>query len=287
MDIYYMDGHFVSEDQSVISAKDLTVLRGFGVFDFLITYDKRPFCLNEHVSRLENSAREIGLQLNHSHEEICRIVEETIVRNPDHEESNIRIVYSGGVSSDGVTPEGNGILMVMVTPRVVPPGWWYSDGAKVITLSAERYLPGAKSTNYLSAVYSLQEAHRQGGIESIYVDRNNRVLEGTTTNIFFFNGDELITPNRGILPGVTRGVVLGLLPGHFDVTFRDIDKNEMEGMEEVFITASNKEIVPIIQINDMMVGSGKPGERTRKVMQLFRDYTTAFGRGEVSHVSSG
>ena len=110
MDIYYIDGEFVTEDKAVISAKDLTVLRGFGVFDFLITYNKRPFYLKEHVQRLENSADKIGLKLNHTNEEICAIVEETVRRNTHHDESNIRIVYTGGVSSDGVTPEGNGIV---------------------------------------------------------------------------------------------------------------------------------------------------------------------------------
>ena len=118
MDTYYVDGQFVSDDQAVLSVKDLAVLRGFGVFDFLITYNKRPFYLKEHVQRLENSARKIGLLIKHSNKEICDIVEETVRRNTHHKESNIRIVYTGGISSDGVTPEGNGKLLVMVTPRV-------------------------------------------------------------------------------------------------------------------------------------------------------------------------
>ena len=78
MDIYYIDGKFVSEDEATLSVKDITVLRGFGVFDFLITYNKRPFRLEKHVERLENSARHIGLELNHSRKEICDIVMQTI-----------------------------------------------------------------------------------------------------------------------------------------------------------------------------------------------------------------
>jgi len=281
MDIYYIDGEFVAEDKAVISAKDLAVLRGFGVFDFLITYNKRPFYLKEHVQRLENSAEKIGLTLNHTNEAICGIVEKTVRRNTQHEESNIRIVYTGGVSSDGVTPEGNGKLMVMVTPKLELPDWWYTKGAKIITLDIERFIPGAKSTNYLTAVWALQQAHHQEAIESIYVDRNNRMLEGTTTNFYFFKDNKLITTQSDILPGITRGVVMELVKGHFDVEFRDIDKDEIGSMEEVFISASNKEIVPIIRINDTAVGDGKPGANTRKVMQLFKDYTTAYGQGKV------
>jgi len=281
MDIYYIDGEFVAEDKAVISAKDLAVLRGFGVFDFLITYNKRPFYLKEHVQRLENSAEKIGLTLNHTNEAIRGIVEKTVRRNTQHEESNIRIVYTGGVSSDGVTPEGNGKLMVMVTPKLELPDWWYTEGAKIITLDIERFIPGAKSTNYLTAVWALQQAHHQEAIESIYVDRNNRMLEGTTTNFYFFKDNKLITTQSDILPGITRGVVMELVKGYFDVEFRDIDKDEIGSMEEVFISASNKEIVPIIRINDTAVGDGKPGANTRKVMQLFKDYTTAYGQGKV------
>jgi len=281
MDIYYVDGQFVSEDQALISVKDLAVLRGFGVFDFLITYNKRPFYLKQHVQRLENSARKIGLLIKHSNREICDIVEETVRRNTHHKESNIRIVYTGGISSDGVTPEGNGKLLVMVTPKLELPAWWYTDGAKIITKDIERFIPGAKSTNYLTAVWALQEAHRQDAIESIYVDRHNHLREGTTTNVYFFKDGRLVTTQDDILPGITRSVLLKLVEGHFDVEFREIDRNEIGGMDEAFISASNKEIVPIIQIDDTVVANGKPGAETRRVMQLFRDYTTAYGQGKV------
>jgi branched-chain amino acid aminotransferase len=281
MDIYYIDGKFVTDDKATISVKDLTVLRGFGVFDFLITYNKRPFYLKEHVQRLENSAEKIGLKLSHTNQEICAIVEETVQRNTHHDESNIRIVYTGGISSDGVTPEGNGILMVMVTPKLELPEWWYTEGAKIITVDIERFIPGAKSTNYLTAVWALQLAHHQDAIESIYIDRNNRMLEGTTTNFYCFEGNKLITTQTDILPGITRSVILDLVKGHFEVEFKDILKSQLDTMEEVFISASNKEIVPIIQINDTPIGNGKPGTNTLKVMQLFRDYTTAYGQGKV------
>ncbi|MCP4720796.1 MAG: branched-chain amino acid aminotransferase, partial [Desulfobacteraceae bacterium] len=86
MDTYYIDGKFVDDENALICAKDITVLRGYGVFDFLITYNKRPFFIEEHVARLENSAKQIGLALNHSNEEICNIVGQTIEKNPLHNE---------------------------------------------------------------------------------------------------------------------------------------------------------------------------------------------------------
>jgi branched-chain amino acid aminotransferase len=278
MDIYYIGGDFIEEDKASISAKDIIVLRGFGVFDFLITYNKRPFQLKEHVARLENSAKNIGLTIRHSNAEICRIVEETISRNTHHDESNVRIVYTGGISSDGVTPEGNGKLLVMVTPRHILPEWWYTSGTKIITAGIERFLPGAKSTSYLSAVYALQLANKAEAIETLYIDRNHRVLEGTTSNFFFFKKDRLITAGNDILPGITRSVVLELVQERFDVEIRDIDRSELYEMSEAFITASNKEVVPVVQVNDLVVNDGTPGEKTREIMRLFREATDAFGQ---------
>jgi len=278
MDMYYIDGEFVDENQAVISVNDLIVLRGYGAFDFLVTYNRRPFYLEEHVRRLETSARKIGLKLNHSHDEICAIVKEAIDRNPHHDEANIRIVCTGGVSADGVSPGGNGKLVVMVTAKRRLPEWWYSKGVHIITVDIERFMPGAKSTNYLTAIWALSEARRQDAIESIYVDRNNHILEGTTTNFYFFKDTKLITCRDNILPGITRSVVLNLVKDHFEVELRDIQKDEIGTMEEIFISGSNKEIIPVVRINDSVIGDGRPGPHSRKVMQLFKTYTTAYGQ---------
>jgi branched-chain amino acid aminotransferase len=278
-DIYFNDGRYVPEDECLISVNDLVVLRGYGVFDFLVTYNGCPFHLEEHVMRLENSARHVRLKLNYSLDEIMEIVAQTVRRNPHHQESMIRIIHTGGISANGVTPEGNGILLVMVSPKNHWPAEWYRDGAKVVTNRIERVLPDAKSTNYLSAVYAMEAAHAQGAIESIYVDRNQRVLEGTTSNIFFFKNGRLITGDQDILPGVTRKVVLELLQDRFELDLRDVQMEEIKAMDEVFITSSTKEVVPIVQVDRATVGSGRPGPLTRKVMEIFHGYTAQYGQG--------
>lgn len=280
MDTYYIDGQFVSDDKSFISAKDIIVLRGFGVFDFLITYRKRPFHLEEHVGRLENSAKQIGLELRHTNSEICEIVRETVSRNPRHTESAIRMVYTGGISSDGLTPDGRGILMVMVTQKPDLPPHLYTQGAKVITVDAGRFLPAAKSTCYLSAVHATLAAKRQGAVEALYVDRDDRILEGATTNFFCFIGGRLVTPPRDVLSGVTRSVVIELVKDLYELEARDVRMSEAGHMQEAFITASNKEVMPVVGVDDLQIGNGRVGERVRKIMQAFRDYTNSYGLGE-------
>jgi branched-chain amino acid aminotransferase len=286
MNVFYVNGEFVTEDQAVISVNDMGVLRGYGVFDFLRTYSMRPFYLEDHIRRLETSARLIDLALPRPPGEIFDITMETLSRNKNNrnknhmDEANIRLVITGGISPDSITPQNNPTLLVLVTPAHPCPAEWYRDGAAIITTHDERYIPGAKSTHYIPAILALSRARRQNAIESIYVDRYSRLLEGTTTNFFAFIGDRLVTPGAAILPGITRQVVLQLAQDEFDVEIRDIHRDEMRLMDEVFITASNKEIVPVVRMDDRTIGGGKPGPRTRRIMDTFAAYTRAYGEGK-------
>lgn len=276
MSIFYMDGEYLDSEKAVLSVSDMAVLRGYGIFDFMRTYNKKPFYLKEHISRLVNSGKHVGLNLPCSEETLFDIVMETLDRN-NFKESNVRIVYTGGISPDSVTPQGNGKLIVMVTPKHELPSWWYKEGVKIVTADVERYIPEAKSTNYMNAVLTQQNAKESDAIESVYVDREGRVLEGTTTNIFLYLDQKWVTPAEGILPGITRSVILDLIDDAFDTELRDISRDDIARADEIFITASNKEVVPVIQVDNKIIGNGKVGEKTRKVMDLFRDYTKNYG----------
>lgn len=278
MDIYYIDGKYVPAEDSVITVNDMGLLRGYGVFDFMRTYGGKPFFLEDHVKRLIRSATLIGLDVPWSQEEIVAITMETLGKN-DHTESNVRIVITGGVSPDSITPQGNPSLLVMITPLHALPEAWYTDGVKVITTHVERFMPDAKTTNYIPGILALDNARSQNAVESIYVDRYDQLLEGTTTNFYAFMDGKLVTPATGMLPGITRKVILKLAEGVFDVEMRHIKKEEIRLMDEVFITASNKEVVPVTQVDSITIGDGKPGPRTRKLMGLFREYTDQYGQG--------
>lgn len=277
MDIYYVDGKFINEDDAVISVKDISVLRGYGVFDFTRTYGGKPFHLEDHIKRLENSADLVGIHVPCSNVEIADIVKQTLDRN-NHAESNIRLVITGGISPDSITPMANSKLMVMVTELHPSPPEWYTNGVKIITSDIQRYMPGAKSTTYLQAILALKKARDQGAMESIYVDQNNRLLEGTVTNFFMFFGNKLVTAKGGILPGITRQVVLDILKDEFEIEIRDIDRSEIANADEAFISGSTREIVPVVKINDTAVGDGRIGPRVRRVSEIFKDYTTRYGR---------
>ncbi len=264
MSIYYIDGAFVPADQAVIPVDDLAVLRGYGVFDLVRTYGGKPFFLKEHIERLRNSAAEIGLHMPWTTRDLIGIVRETLSKN-SHGESNIRVVVTGGSSPDFTTPQDKPRLLVLVSPLPELPAAWYADGVKIITLVTERFKPGAKSINYIPATVALEKARRKNAIEALYLDRRDYVLEGTTSNIFAFIGPALITPGRDILSGITRQVVLAVAAEHFEVQIRDISRQELMQADEVFITGTNKGVVPVIQVDDTIIGRGTPGPLTQRL----------------------
>lgn len=265
VETYYVAGKFVAASEAVIPVDDLAIMRGFGVFDLLRTRNGKPLFLKEHILRLNASARRIGLDLPWSQQKLIEVVMKTLHRNV-HRESNIRIVVTGGSSPDFITPQGKPRLLVLVTRAPELPAWWYTKGVKNITFSSERRIPGAKSIDYVQATIALKKARDQNAIEALYVDRNDHVLEGTTSNLFAFINDRLITPGKGILNGITRNAVLDLAAKTTAVDIRNIRRDELLTADEAFITGTNKMIVPVIQVDDATIGQGLPGGRTRKLM---------------------
>lgn len=271
---FYINGKFVPADEALIPATDLAVLRGYGAFDFLRTYGGRPFRLHQNIARLRRSADLIGLSYPWTDDEISAIVHETLEHNRHAStEFNIRIVVTGGSSPDNITPQGQPRLLVMVTPLHKTPDWWYTQGTKCITVSMERILHGAKSINYIPAIMAQRMAREQGAIEALYLTRDGLVTEGTTTNLFVLYGDRLVTPKMDVLPGITRSVVLELTRPHYDVVERDLPYDELLFADEVFITAANKQIVPVVQIDETVFGTGKVGAQTQHIMALFKAET--------------
>ncbi|MDL2269862.1 aminotransferase class IV [Desulfosarcina sp. OttesenSCG-928-A07] len=265
MPIYYVDGEFVPAESAVIPVDDLAILRGIGVFDLLRTRNGVPCFLDAHIRRLENSARAISLPLPWSHDEIAHVVRQTLEKN-NLPEASIRVLVTGGSSHDFMTPSGNPRLVVMVTPVSPLPETWYVDGVKIISQKVERALPGAKSINYIQASLALKKADSVGALDALYVDPQEMALECTTSNIFAFSGNTLITPERNILHGITRQMVMELAAEHFTVSSRDLPYSELISADEVFITNTPRGIVPVTQVDDHPIGDSRPGNRTRNLM---------------------
>jgi branched-chain amino acid aminotransferase len=268
---YYVNGTFVPAKEAALPLNDLGIVRGYGVFDLLRTYGTTPFRLRDHIHRLENSARQIALKLPWSTEQLEEIVTQSYRRNeiPD---ASIRIVVTGGPSSNFMTPQGNPSLVVMVHPVAPYPTSYYVEGCKATSTLIEHTMATVKSLNYIGAIVAMEEASKSGAVEAIYLDTQDRLTEGTRSNLFVVRGNLLITPREAVLKGITRQVVLEIAADEFEVVEGPIHYQDLDTFDEAFLTSTTKELLPLIQIDEHLIGSGKPGPKTKRLTELFQAY---------------
>ncbi|GCE49537.1 branched-chain amino acid aminotransferase [Thermosporothrix hazakensis] len=268
--IWYVGGKWVHPNEATLSINDVAVLRSYCVFEGLRTYNRRPFHLHDHLMRLFHSASLIDLEVPYTLTEIAAIIHEVIERNT-YTHASIRVLVTGGESEDGVLPTGKPVLAVLITPLPERDMERFERGIKVITARIGRELPEAKTSNYVQAIRALKAAARQNAADALYVNAEGEVLEGTRSNFFIFRGDALITPREGVLSGITRDTVLKLAQGRFAIEERPILVSELPEIDEAFLSSSSKEITPVVQIDDLVIGSGKAGKRTYELEQRFID----------------
>jgi len=267
---WYIDGRWAHPREATISINDTAILRAYSVFESLRTYDRRPFHLDEHLARLYRSAELIDLDIPYTREQIAAVIREVIARNA-YKHATIRIFVTGGETEDSILPTGKPVLVVLITPLGERDMQRFAQGIKVITTHLQRIMPEAKTNNYVAAVRALKEAARHNATDVLFVNEQGHVLEATRSNFFIFRGDTLVTPRQGILIGVTRNVVLNLARDRFAVEERPVLLDELSLVGEAFITSSSKEILPVVQIDDLIIGDGKPGPRTIELEQRFID----------------
>ncbi len=281
MSVFYIDGDYVNAADARIPATDLAILRGYGVFDALRTYGGVPFQLGAHLRRLQRSADLIELNLPWDLEALAEIVLETLRRN-DYAEAGIRIIVTGGEGENSFLPRGESRLLVMATPLPDSPARWYERGVAVATSEQQRYLPEAKTINYIPGITAQLAANKRvpGAIDAIYTEAG-KVYEGTRSNTFVVQDGRWITPDDGLLLGVTRAEVIKLLEADGGLELRDVTLAEYRAADEVILTSSTKEIVPVVQVDHSVIGDGVPGEHTKRLMARWRGMTEAYAAAGV------
>jgi len=271
MAIYYVKGEYMDAASAALPVGDLGIVRGYGVFDLGRTYGRAPFRLREHIERLERSAAQVELNLPWSADELEAIALETLARNPEILDAAIRIVVTGGESASYMMPEEKPSLFVMVTPLNLPKAELFESGAKLVTVQGDRFLPTVKSINYIGAIVAMKQARRAGAVEALYVSADGSITECTTSNFFAFKGDTLITPAAGVLDGITRAATLEVADDLYTIEYRNLRHDELAEIDEAFITSTTKEILPIVQVDDTVIGEGAPGARTRRLMSVLHE----------------
>lgn len=263
----FLNDRFVENTEALIHVSDLSMQRGYGVFDFLRTINGVPLFLNDHLQRFYNSAAYMHLPVKYNMEELSSIIHELIERSAIPE-AGIRITLTGGYSPDSYhTAEPN--LVITCNTVMISTEKDFDKGCSIITHQYQRELPHIKSINYMMAVW-LQPLLKEKQADDLLYYNNESITEFPRCNVFIVTADnKLATPAKNILQGITRKNILSLAEELMPVEERDITIDELRSASQVFLTATTKKVLPVLKINDHTVGNGKAGEITRKLYDRF------------------
>jgi branched-chain amino acid aminotransferase len=287
-----VDGILLPPREARVSVFDRGFLYGDSVYEVVRTYGGRPFELGAHLARLRHSADRIGLEpkwdASRTAAEVARTLEAARGGDvPDPEaapwnagERYVRVVMTRGAGEIGLDPAlaVDPVALVIVQPLHGPPGRAYAEGVTAAIVGVRRASPAAidpsaKTGAHLPNVLAVREARAAGAHEALLLDDRGAVTEGSSSNVFAVRGGRVTTPplGAGILEGVTRGIVLRLArEAGVDAEEAPLRPEDLEGADEVFITSTVREIVPVTRLGGRPVGPGRPGPVTRRLHDLFR-----------------
>jgi len=265
----YVNGEILSTSDGVIGVSDLALQRGYGVFDYSRTYNRKLFHFDDHLQRLRLSAADLHLKLPIPDAEITEVVEH-LIRGSVLNNPAVRLILTGGYSSAPFLQHPNFIIIAEELPTY--PAAVYSFGAKLTMVKYQRELPHIKSINYLNAIRFEPLKREKEAFDILYYS-DNGVTECPRNNFFAFQGDTLVTPSSHILFGITREIILKLALVHFPIEVRKIEPGELSSIDEAFVTSTSKRVIPVTTIDGHKIGTGLVGDRTKTIMQLFDEYT--------------
>lgn len=282
----YIDGKFYNERDAKVSVFDHGFLYGDGVFEGIRAYHGRVFKLKEHIDRLFYSAKAILLDVPMSHAQICRATVETVRANK-LKDSYIRLIVTRGIGSLGLNPKscGKPSVIIIAGKIQVYPAALYARGLDIITVPTVRNLhsavnPAIKSLNYLNNILAKIEATNAGVEEAVMLNSEGYVAEGTADNLFIIKNGALMTPplSAGALYGITRQTVMELAEtAGLKVSEPNLTRYDLFNADECFVTGTGAEIMPVVKIDGRVIGSGKPGPLTKKLVEEYRALTKVSG----------
>lgn len=264
---HYINGEFLPETEAKIFLNDLAILRGYGIFDYFRTHKQKPILLDSYLSRFENSASIAHLKLPLKKEQIKTIIEKLIALN-SYEEYGFRMILTGGYSSNAFSSLKPNFFII--TEKFHPPDVKdILQGVNIISFEYQRDFPEAKLLNYSAAIIFSRNI-KSKPFEILYYNQG-KITEGSRCNFFMIKGKRLITAGEHILKGITRKTVLSLAKKDFEIEEVNFPINQLSSIDEAFITSSSKGILPVVKVDDLIIGNGKVGNGTSFLMQLYNN----------------
>ena len=273
-----MDGRLRPREEAVVSVFDHGLLYGDGVFEGIRIYARRAFRLEQHLDRLWASARAIALDIPLSRTDCVEAVRETARANGD-DDAYVRLVVTRGVGDLGIDPRRcpRPTVFIIATAIAVFPPERYAHGIRAIT-SATRQVPSdavdarIKSLNYLKNVLAKLDANAAGAEEAILLNAAGWVAECSADNVFVVRAGALLTPSPqdGALGGITRGAILDLAAeSGVRAAEARLGRYDLYTADEVFVTGTGAEVMPVVELDGRRIADGKPGALTRRLTDAF------------------
>jgi len=282
----YLNGKLVEKQDARLSVFDHGLLYGDGVFEGIRSYNCLVFKLKEHIDRLYSSAQAIVLKIPMAKDAMIKAIVTTLKANKLRD-AYIRVVVTRGEGDLGLDPRKckNPTVFIITDKIVLYPKELYEKGLSIVTVPTPRNLPEAlnpqiKSLNYLNNILAKIEAINFNAEEALMLNQNGLVAECTGDNVFMVKGSYLITPptSIGALAGITRQTVLDLSSKlKLKAQEKLITRYDLFNADEVFLTGTAAEIIPVVSIDRRIIGSGKPGKATLNLIKEFHKVTKTEG----------
>ena len=281
--LVYLDGEFVPMSEAKIPVLDHGLLYGDGIFEGIRAYNGRVFKLTEHLKRFFSAAKAIHLTLPLSFEEVEEVVLTSCKKN-NITDGYIRLVCTRGADGLGLYPKPASHpprLFCIAGQVALYPEQAYRDGLKVITSSYRRNKativdPQIKSLNYLNNILASIEAHRYGADEALMLNEEGIITECTGDNVFMIKDSVIYTPPAylGALDGITKKAVIAIaIEAGYEVKEEPFTHFNLLNCDEAFLTGTAAELIALTVLDGQLIGDGKAGGITTKLLQLFREYT--------------
>jgi len=274
-----MNDRLVPEAEATVSVFDHGLLYGDGIFEGIRVYSGKVFRMQDHVDRLFEGAKAIRLDIPKTHQEVVDAINDTVAKNKITD-GYVRLVITRGAGSLGldIRRTENPQVIIIADSISLYPAEHYEQGLEIITASTLRNHPSAlspriKSLNYLNNILAKIEATDADKLEALMLNHKGEVAECTGDNVFIVRDGILKTPptDAGILEGITRNVVIELArEAGIDVRECTMLRHDVYSADECFLTGSAAEVIPVVKLDNRIIGDGTPGPMTKRLLAAFQ-----------------
>ena len=276
-----VNGRITDAASATISVFDHGFLYGEGVYETLRTYSREPFLFGRHMRRLRQSSALMALPVPFSDDELLKSIEKTMAAHTGLVEAYIRVLLTRGVGELSYNPSATPqpTTVIIVKPFPAPPERTFTEGIKLSLVAVRRNHPLAlnpmiKSNNLINNALAMQEALRAGADEALMRNQAGDIVECSQSNFFIVRDGAVLTPPlvAGLLPGITREFVMEIA-NEMGVPAREqrLTPDDLRGADEAFITGTTREVTPVVRIDDLVIGDGRPGPTAKRLLARFRE----------------